>query len=71
MKFKVSKASDWVFEDSVEINTLEDLLHFVETKYKEHENEKDELGLFNNFGGVVLSKEDNEWEITLYNDYLE
>lgn len=71
MKFKVSKASDLCFEDSVEINNLEELLQFVENKYKEHENEKDELGLFNNFSGVVLSKEDNEWEITLYDDYLE
>lgn len=71
MKFKVSKASDWVFKDSVEINTLEELLQFVENKYKELENKKDELGLFIYFGGVVLSKEDNEWEITLYDDYLE
>lgn len=71
MKFKLSKASDWCSQDFVEISTLEELLQFVENKYKEYENKKDESGLPCNFEGVVLSKEDNEWEITLYDNYLE
>ena len=33
MKFKLSKASDWGFEDSIDVSTLEDLLDII-AKYE-------------------------------------
>lgn len=66
MIFKLKKASDWVFEGNVEINTLEQLLQFVEDAYEKYQNEN-----FGQIEGVVLSKEENGWQIQIYDDYLE
>lgn len=73
MKFKLSKSSEGrFFSETIEINTLEEFLQFVEVKYKEHDEEiKKQKYLFDKFGGIVLEKDGEEWEITLYDTYLE
>ena len=76
MKFKVTKASDWVFEEMVEINTLEELLDFIDQKEKEH---NDNGGKPSYFGGIVIDRDDFEhphkkdsgWGIEIYDDYIE
>lgn len=66
MKFKLKKASDWGFEDNIEINTLDQLLQFIENAYEKYKNEH-----FGQIDGIVLSKEGDEWQIQIYDDYLE
>ena len=71
MKFKLKKASDWGFEGNVEINTLEGLLQFIEYEYDKFENERQLDSNFGQIEGVVISKEDDGWQIEVYDDYLE
>lgn len=76
MKFKVLKASDWTWKETIEINTLEELLDFIDQKEEEHNEKGDELSCFS---GIVIERDDYEyphkknsgWEITIYDDYLE
>ena len=76
MKFKVTKASDWAFEEMVEINTLEELLDFIDQKEKEHYDNCDELSYFN---GILIERDDFEhphkkdsgWGIEIYDYYIE
>lgn len=76
MKFKVSKASDWGYEGTVEINTLEELLDFIDQKEKEHNQNGLESSFFS---GIVIERDDfehphtknSDWEITIYDNYLE
>lgn len=76
MKFKVTKASDWAFEEMVEINTLEELLDFIDQKEKEHNDNGEKLSYF---CGIVIDRDDFEhphkkdsgWGIEIYDDYIE
>lgn len=70
MIFKLTKASKWTFEDHVEINTLEELLNFVENEYNKIENEETD-SKFKYMDGVILSKEEYGWQIEIYDDYRE
>lgn len=70
MIFKLKKASDWSFKGNVEINTLDELLNFVENEYNKYENGETDSN-FGHMEGVVLSKEEDGWQIELYDDYLE
>ena len=70
MKFKLKKASDWLFKGNVEINTLEELLNFVDYEYNKYENGETN-SCFNHMEGVVLSKEEDGWQIEIYDNYLE
>lgn len=71
MIFKLRKASDWGFESNIEINTLEELLQFVENEEKNFNNENPKSNI-NLFEGIILSKEeDGGWQIEIYDDYIE
>ena len=63
MKFKIKKASDWKFEEEIEINTLEDLIT-LQNKYTNRESDyiQDNPSLVVDF---------NEKEIIIYDNYLE
>lgn len=70
MIFKLKKASEWLFEGHVEINTLEELLNFVEYEYNKFENGETNSN-FQHMDGVILSKEEDGWQIEIYDDYIE
>lgn len=70
MIFKLKKASDWLFEGQVEINTLKELLNFVENEYNKFENGETN-SFFQHMEGVILSKEEVGWQIEIYDDYIE
>lgn len=70
MIFKLTRASKWTFEDHVEINTLEELLNFVENEYNKFENGETNSN-FHHMDGVILSKEEDGWQIEIYDDYIE
>ena len=55
MIFKIGKASNWNYEEEIEIKTLEDLLEFIDSV-------SDSI--------VIETKHDN-YSITIYDDYLE
>jgi predicted GNAT family N-acyltransferase len=57
MKFKLTKASDWWWEDEIEINTLEELLEL----YK----------IYGNLVIETSFENDNIYEIEIYDDYRE
>ena len=65
MKFRLTKASDWKFEEEIEINSLEDLIT-LQNKYKNYEGDPDYV-----WDNPSLVIDFNEKEITIYDNYLE
>lgn len=68
MKFNVEKASDWSYKGVVEINTLDELMNWVQN-ITEHPTNK------NWFPSVIIHLPDNrmyyENTLIIYDDYLE
>ena len=65
MKFRLTKASDWKFEEEIEINSLDDLIT-LQNKYKNYEGDPDYV-----WDNPSLVIDFNEKEITIYDNYLE
>lgn len=65
MKFRLTKASEWEFEDEVEINSLEDLIA-LQNKYTNYEGANDCA-----WPNPSLVIDFNEKDITIYDYYLE
>lgn len=62
MKFKIDKASDFDYEEEREFTTLEELLAYINgLKY-------DDSTLCQ---AIILGKEGDNWEITIYDNYVE
>lgn len=70
MQFTVRKASDWNFKETIEINSLEELIQFVEEKYSTEHSDWSEV--FKDISGVIISKDkENNWELQIYDNYIE
>ena len=65
MKFRLTKASDWKFEEEIEINTLEDLVA-LQNKYTNCGGDSDYVWV-----NPSLVVDFDEEEITIYDYYLE
>jgi len=62
MKFKVEKVSDWDYEEIKEFSTLEELLSWVDTlRYPDSDIPC----------GITLDRDEEDWKIHIYDDYLE
>lgn len=65
MKFRLTKASEWEFEEEIEINSLEDLIA-LQNKYTNYEGANDCA-----WKNPSLIVDFNEKDITIYDYYLE
>lgn len=65
MKFRLTKASEWEFEEEVEINSLEDLIA-LQNKYTNYEGANDCA-----WANPSLVINFDEGDITIYDYYLE
>ena len=59
MKFKLTKASDWCWEDEIEINTLEELIKFIKKNWAIIMDEP------------LDKKRDKRYRIIIYDYYVE
>lgn len=67
MVFDVRKASDWDYESRVNINTLEELLAFIESQEHDAVLERSYMG----YKTGTSEKVRCPWKIRIYDDYLD